>query len=336
MAKNPDKKPGAPPGSGHAMRDEQALAHLLAELPTGAQYVVVRRQSETDATKWYQLPKMPTSDFSIDAVMEQFGGGNYRVLVIGEKGKLMTTQMEFAIDPRIKPTKGPLAQGTAPVAVAGGEGSSLSRIEKLLEMNLMLQMKGVGSGNGDATKTGLEIAKLIVDQRPAAGGIGAESLFEKFLAGMEMGKKMGGAAEDGFAELAKGASPLFAAIAENLTATAETKRRRAEMKAIPGGKTQTTTGDWRDRVRPHVPKLIALAEAQKDPELYGELVLDNLPDEAYGELQHEAKGCATAGAFVEKVLAAFPELEPHKVWMTEFLTFLHGELVAESGAAAAP
>lgn len=332
-----EKAPDSPAKHASALRDERALEQLLAELPSGAQYVLVQRQNTLDPMKWDHSGKIAAADFSIETVKDYNGGGSYRAQLVGEKGRLLGTKLEFSIDARFKPTKGPLAEAPAApgTAVVVGEHAGLAALKSQVEMLTLLMLKGSMTPAGPVTdpfQGALKIAELMKANAPAAA-VG-DSLLQKFLEGMTLGQKLSGGDGDGFAKLAEASSPLFSAIAENIAADATAKRRRQDMKVVKGG-APAATGDWRDRVRPHVPKLLGLAQAKKDPELYAELMLDNIADEVFVELETLAKGAPHAPAFVAQLLMAFPELEPERVWVTEFLTAVWEQLTAPEESTAA-
>lgn len=311
------------------------MEKLFTELPQGAQYVLLHRRNDRDATKWDHEGKIPTADFSVEAVKEQYGGGDYRVQPVGEKGRFLGQPVEFSIDHRFKPTRGPLAVGDAitEAGAAAGGGNTLARIEKLLEMNLMLSMRGQHAPGAAAPVTdpfegALKIATLM---KGSQAGPSVTEMMETLFKGMKIGQDMAGGERSGFAALADSATPLFGALAKSIEADAEAKARRslrvmpAAPNPLPGEPVPMPT--WHDSVRPYIPQLVKLAQAEKDPELYADLVLDQLSAEVYDQVEREARN-RTAPEFLELFLAAFPELRAYQLWCQEFFGRIHAELTA--------
>jgi len=333
MTATPEKEPkGSRPGS--ARRDEEALEQLFHELPSGAQYVLLQRQNERDLTCWDHVTKIPADQFSLDAVRDQFGGGKYRTQVVGERGRFISEKIEFSIDARFQPKTGPLAEQATPAAVVGDK-SELARLVELATLLRALSPAPVAQPDlmKDSFAGALKIAELLKTAQPAAAAGG--DVLQTFLKGIEFAKDLGGGPveSDPLAALAHNAQPLFLALANNMQREAEWKARRRQLSLVPGGAaaaspgtavttTSPTAASWQDKVRSQLPQLLRMAQAGKDHELYDDLILDQVDDATFADLQV----AAAAPDFVESTLARFPEVQPQLEWFRNLLTYLRGEL----------
>ncbi len=334
MTATPENTPkGTRPGS--ARRDEEALEQLFHELPSGAQYVLLQRQNDRELTVWDHVTKIPADQFSLDAVRDQFGGGKYRTQVVGERGRFISEKIEFSIDARFKPKTGPLVETTAPAPAAASEKNDLQRLMELL--TLMRALAPAPAPQPDLMKDSfagaLKIAELLKASQPAAA---SGDTLATFLKGIEFARDLAPATaeSDPLAALAHNAEPVFVALAENMRREAEWKAKRrgltlvpgAAPAAVPSSTTSTarpmTAPSWQDRVRTQLPQLLKMAAAGKDHELYGDLILDQVDDATYADLQV----AALRPDFVESTLALFPEVQPQVVWFRALLTYLQREL----------
>lgn len=340
MAKDRDGGAAKTQAPGGATRDQQVLDELMAALPQGAQYVILQRQDERDPNVWAHSGKIPASDFTHEGVKEYYGGGRYRMQVVGEKGRFISPKVEFDIDPRFKPTKGPLAPSPIVPALTGTVPTdSMARIEKLLEMSVMLSLQGRNAPAAaitDPFEGAVKIATLMKDTHPAQG-ITSKEVLELIFKGMEIAGNKGGGDKSGFTALAEASSPLFGALAKNLEADAETKAARARLRLVP--KTDATppppqTGEtasmapWREQVRPYIPYLVGWAKADKDPGLNAEWVIDQLPGDVAEAVEGEARKL-TADQFAAMMMETYPELAQVAGWAQEFFKEVHASITAE-------
>lgn len=104
---------------------------------------------------------------------------------------------------------------------------------------------------------------------------------------------------------------------------------RAPEAAAPAPPVETkgdgVTPIWMVYLKPHIKGLLAIARDGKDPDLYSEVFLDQLPDGVYDEL----KEFAARPDFVELVCGNLPgEFAPYPAYMKKFVTLVKEKLTA--------
>jgi hypothetical protein len=80
---------------------------------------------------------------------------------------------------------------------------------------------------------------------------------------------------------------------------------------------------WMRMLATYVPRLQKLASEGRDPEMYAEVTVDQIPEGVKGYLR-EFVARETA---VEEVLAAFPQLRTYEVWTRQFFTTVQSILL---------
>ena len=77
-----------------------------------------------------------------------------------------------------------------------------------------------------------------------------------------------------------------------------------------------TTPVWRLAMQRELPALLSAAAKDKDPELFGAFLAENLPEQFRGDVK---RVCASP-TFVEETLAAFPEMQHYPEWFRDGLS----------------
>ena len=88
---------------------------VVAHLRPYARMVAVWRQDDVRPGRWVYLERMYAQDFSVDEVIQRYGGGDYRAKILGKldperRCEEYLTQIPFAIDSRIPPTAAVVAK----------------------------------------------------------------------------------------------------------------------------------------------------------------------------------------------------------------------------------
>lgn len=313
------------------------LDALLAELPAAAASITLSRRNDKNPTQWDYCTKIPVNEFDLEAVKREFGGGIYRGQVKQGTGQ-MVRQFTFSIESRFvpqafqQPAAGPGAQ-----AIALQEEAMENR--KLFR-DLLLALAARPAGGNDLD-TAIKLATLLKGDS-TSGGATVRDLLAMFQQGMQLGADRQ-PLSDSFGGVVSAASPLLNAIAKNLEAQVEERRRvlgggapvRESSVQGPlspaGGPPRTESGpvsgpySWLGKVQPYFAQLVNLAKLDKDPELYADVVLDQLPDEFVAELEEAAKD----PAFVQEVLSRVSEARMYRGWFEAFLTRLRAQLLDE-------
>lgn len=307
--------------------EELDLSALIAELPAVSAAISVNRQNEKNPTRWDYCAKIPVPEFDLDSIKREFGGGVYRCRVIDAKGAFVRG-FNFSIDARFQPQ--PIVGTVQGPGAAAIEAQEWRGMFKDLVM-AMIAGRGAVSQT-DPLEAGLKIAALVTGA--AQHSSPAKEMLDVFLKGMDLAEKRV-VPTDSFGSMVHAASPLFSALADNIRAQIEQKRLRQlhpspAAPAPPAAPTDPTmppvaTGPyaWLAQVGPYVAQLTLLAQADKDPALYADLVLDQLPEPVYEAIAESAKD----PRFVEEVVNRVPEARMYSAWFRQFLTHLRDGLL---------
>lgn len=169
---------------------------VLAQLGEAASMCVVYRMDPTKVGKWDYIARVPASEFNHEYLKEQFGGGEYKIVIIDAKQGPLNAVFT-SIDSRFT---GKMF-ASAPAPVAGGGDAFKDRLLEVLLMkalapapapvvqdpNQSLDMalkiaalfKDNGGGNvGEQLKTTVELATLLADRsNPPEGLAGVAAQF---------------------------------------------------------------------------------------------------------------------------------------------------------------
>ena len=88
---------------------------VIAHLRPHARMVAVWRRDDARPERWVYLERMYAQEFSLDEVIQRYGGGEYRAKILGRwdrerRREEYLTQIPFAIDPCIPPTAAAVAK----------------------------------------------------------------------------------------------------------------------------------------------------------------------------------------------------------------------------------
>jgi len=88
---------------------------VVAHLRPHARMVAVWRRDDARPERWVYLERMYAQEFSVDEVIQRYGGGEYRAKILGRwdparRREDYLTQIPFAIDSRIPPTAAVVAK----------------------------------------------------------------------------------------------------------------------------------------------------------------------------------------------------------------------------------
>lgn len=326
------------------------LETLLAEIGPQTKKVSLFRQDDKSPTKWHYLVKQDVSEFTMETVKEEFGGGNFKARFIDERG-VYITQFLFSIDPRFKPQLISTTSYSVPPGVSvSGDSSGLGEIrETLKQITLILaqlsQRKEVDPLAG--MEKLVSIISPLLQREPShspEASAGVEKYIDMFTKGMEMGQmmngdsylpvveKMGMPILNMLGELVKNGKTVQGKIAQAVPSSVPVPKEPSKVPS-PQVTNQPTTLDG--YLQYYIPQLIQLAKADKDPALYADFVLDQIPenflDQLYQVLQQPN--------LIEQLVAVQPEIKNHEQWFKDFIQ--HGiealtPEVAEAGENASP
>lgn len=329
------------------------LETLFAELPDGAAALVLLRQNDEFPTRWDYLKRIPVSQFSLEAVKAEFGGGCYRGRVIDATGKFIPQdRIEFSIDSRFLPAARFAGGVTPTIPAAPSPSAEIAELRDLIS-NVVKSLVAASVHRPAAAPVpelaardpydiALRFAEILTKSQAVtvpAAALPTDQLFAVFQKGIELGSGMGApAAGSDLVPVLQAAAPLFAAIAEKLRAEAGRPPRLpspipasgngAPMNRLPSQVHPAGSAPaWLDRVRPYLPQVLAFAREGRDPVETAALVLHELPGSVYDELEE----AAAAPDFVESTQARIGPWGVYDGWLRRLLDAIRAEVLEDAG-----
>lgn len=351
-----DNKTASPSGidelplSSAEMEAYATIAKVKEELGSEEGRVFIRRRD--DKGQMAALGSFPASDFTIDQVIRDFGGGRYDATFW--KGPENLGSVQFNVDesiPRRLPksflvesdapsTPTPASPGY-PVPPWGVMSPEIVALKEVLskQAELVNQLIVQMATREQAPREQISIQDIIALMNARGTPTGAEQLIAAIKDGVELGRSAG---EGGGGD--KGYWPVLERLAGPVARTLESaleRDRGAVRGALPApagapGRPAAPPSSgvpamppgaptWLVHLAPHVPALIAYARANKDPALYAAVILDNIDPGAQLEIAEAAKD----PQFIEKTVAVLPApLKAYSVWCQQVLDEMRKILLA--------
>ncbi len=233
---------------------------------------------------------------SLDAIRETFGGGTYRITAYGQGSRYVGSRTVTIADlPKsAQPAQNPLG-GLDLTALArelrggGGPDNSMTMMTEMMRQNSELLRAIITRPEPKQSgPTTLEILQMIREMNSVAPKSNEGSAVELLLKGIELGKEFSGSGggEDSMLGLAgKGIEMLKPLIERGATPAAPAApaapRPALAAPAVQPAVQSTTENDPMIRqlnwLRTQTQALCVQASRGKSPELYAEVLLDNLP-----------------------------------------------------------
>lgn len=319
--------------------DEDAAhqeADVLAELRgLGAdnehRFTVSRISSKPGEQQGY-CATYNAGDLSLDNIRDQFGGGKYRIRVTDSAGKYVTMRtVEIVSLP--KPTAAPAQQQAASPDLQGmvtalaaalkpqGGGMDIQALMLAMMNNQAEMLKAIATGRPQES---LKLTDILTLMNASNKGGGASDAVATLLQGVKLGKEFAGG-ETGMLDVAReGLGVLSTLITREQDTTATPAQLAAPARTSAGNGAASTpkpnnAGDpmfqklqW---LRAQIAGLVNQAARGKDPELYAEVLIDNLPgfftaDEIMAKLQEPNA--------VEQLAMLDGRVRQHAEWFEHF------------------
>lgn len=340
-ALNPDGSPGESPGefpfiSTEDMEAWEEWARIKSEFGEDEGKVVLKRRNAKGQLA--MLDFMSVADFSIDRVMQDWGGGRYVAAAFKQQTKM--GQIQFEVDesiPKRTPIKENPAAQQVQVVTQGPtiEDPRIAALERSIQstndlMKVMITALVSKQGNGDgALETGMKIAEMINARTPAPESMkpAFADLKEIFLAGIEAKEAAEGGGDEGYLPVIKAfAGPITDLVTHVTKGGGRPALMAGSVPVVHPAPPAVPPGpSWLVHLRPHLPTLLGWAEAGKDPELYAEVILDNIAPGAQMEIAQAAKD----PEFVSQTLQALPMFTPYSAWAAAVLANIKKLLIEE-------
>lgn len=296
------------------------------------------------------LGVMPSPEFSIERVIEDWGGGRY-IAVVYDKTNTKIGQVTFEVDESV-PQRTPKVVEPAP----GPGVADIARFPQAMEDPRIAALERAVASTNDTMKA---LLFALVKERPQAQSAGTEALGlglkiaemmaarsappsfadikDVFLAGLEA-REAAENTDEGFMGVVKAFSPAIGKLVEKATSQPVPLPPPPPLIAgaappvIPPSASPSTVKEppmvgpaWMLHLRPHLPRIQKWAKEGRDPEVYAGVILDELSE---GQVE-EVRAASKDPEFVSKTLAALPMFAPYSAWATTVLTTIKEMLVED-------
>lgn len=275
---------------------------------------------------------------SLSAIRETFGGGTYKITAYGPNsryaGQRRVTIAELPKAMQPPASTAPSGDLAAILAAAKGDGTAMTVLMKVLESQGQMLAALLSKSPQPSGPTTIEILQLIremkADQPKATEG----SAVDLLLKGIELGKEFAGDADGGMLGVAsKGLDilrPLVERGATPATTAAPQPRQAlpapAATAAAPAPASTAETDPMLKQLnwlRQQTTVLCSYAARGKNPGLYAEVLLDNLPD--YIDADELAKRLAEPNA-IAQLVQLNPDVAKYQPWFEELRKAIIGFL----------
>jgi hypothetical protein len=334
--------PGSEPGSVYVSAEDveafEEWQRIRAEFGGDEGKVVLKRRNSKGNIA--TLDVLGVADFSIERVMQDWGGGRY--IATAFKGQTKMGQIQFEIDESV-PKRTPIREVQPQIQISQSvptmEDPRIAAMERMIQSNndlmktLLTAMVQKGNGSDGALEIGLKIADMVQARAPAQPEKPSfDMLKEVFLAGLDAKHAAEGTNEEGYMPVVRAfAEPISKVLNAALTRDRNVAAgsipvpvRAPAQPAAPPPPALPPGQAWLIHLQPHLDTILSWAKAGKDPELYAEVILDNIEPGAQMEIGEAAKD----PEFVSKTLAALPMFIPYSAWATATLTNIKEILTA--------
>lgn len=290
--------PGGDGGDGAPDPEEMDALGKLQELSGGNSMARFEVRRVSGGNSGY-AGTLGAEELTMERLAEDFGPGTYTIRVRLPGGKFAgSDRVQIAELPKHRQTAAPVAPAVvSPAAPASnGVGEIIAAMQRSTDSQITMLSGMVKSLIERPLPTPpapppppdtiaiLTLASKMFGDRKDSGG------FDQFMKGVEFGKEMTGSGETDFGDLfVKGIDGL-----KELAGGGQTQQRPAARRALPAPGTVPAreapaaapqrTGQQMNTIKllqwlnKQVQHLLVQAARQKDPELYAEVFLDNLPE----------------------------------------------------------
>lgn len=312
----------------------------------GTIYTVRKIGGKAGETTGY-CAKYIASELSLDVIRESFGAGKYQIIGRDSGGQYVGAKTVTIIE-AARPVAAPVPTGVPTLTEiaallqsqnkpAGTDPLVATLLQSMTQMMTALASRPVPEAPKGPSV--MEILSMIKEMRPEKSDGGVEML----LRGLELGKELGGSGGGGddMIGLAKSAMEMLPGLAAAQTAAAPRVSNPRPIPVIappvpvappvatvqasqtPEGEPMLMKLNW---LRAQTRALLNQAARDKNPELYAEVMLDNLPgyftaEEMLAELK--------APNAIDRLASLVPEVANYRPWFENFrsavVTFLEGD-----------
>jgi len=302
----------------------------------GGSIVIFKRNDETGKYGW--LKRLSPSDFKVDEIADNWGGGEYAIKFYDDEGGLIQVA-HHSVDASIvgrqrtgAPPPGTDASGLLAVMQAQNDAAN-SRFEALLKV--LLESKPSEQQIIDR----LKVLKDFVSTQDAKPSIDPSMMFQMFKAGLDLAReskevetKGGGLMDVGERVIAQMAEKLINQFMASKAqpgsilpqkpglAVAQVPASSQQLEQAPPSENPPANGEAKaaspgDYFVNMIPYLIVKAGEGSDPSLYAEWIVDNLP----GSMYQQTFDFLNRPALFDDVTLLHPAVGKHRAWFDSLL-----------------
>lgn len=259
---------------------------VLAELGESASQLVIYRMKDHKPGEWDYVTRISASEFTLEYLKEQFGGGEYKIVIIdGTQGAL--NPIMVSIDRRFA---GKLFAGSPPTIMQNGGDQFKDRLlEILLAKALTPAAPPPPSDDFD------KFLKLAVIFKEGGNGGGMSQMKDMFDMARSLAESMH--PPEGLAGVAASFLPVISRmVPESNNAPAPAPRRLPATTPVthtvnpqpttapvtlapPAQVAGSITPSWLAPFKSLAPMLVTLADRGSDPTVYADVAIDSLQDD---------------------------------------------------------
>jgi len=315
--------------------DEEDTVAFFEEIGNRSKKVSLERQEEKHNGKFYYLGTVESEGLTLDWVKDEFGGGTFRARLLDEKGKFIRAK-NFSIDPRYK-ARVPLNESSSSQIIHTSSTDGMGEIKLLIEKQNALIERIFSRPPVDPLdsldKMTSIISKLMPQRETASiqSPLNADTLFSIFQKGIDLGMGMN---SDSYMPVIKEMGMPLLEIVKNITKNGTAIQEKIKA-AIPSTVPIPSQGAMpppspptpppvsapaqvpglEDIIKAYLPQLCQLAKFGKDPSLYADLTLDQMPGEHFDSFAN----LLSDPQLIEKLATVNPEVKNHEQWFKDYI-----------------
>ena len=285
------------------------LAQVLGELDSaGTGTVKIERLREGKRPEF--VGELSPSGFSLGQLQDRFGGGEYALTVLdGSRRYVKRATVAIASLPKPVPLPGAAAEPTVLEKLTATIAAQLQQQGKMMELLVMQQRLAptVTPAAADPQvlrQQLLEEMKMMKEVMGSGQSMSPDKVMELVMKGMELAKETGGGGGDNWTGVAeKAIDVLGEPLAQLMSISAATPATPAAPTAATVQRQPAITArpTMNPMVKQYVSFLVGKAAKGADPDLYADLVLDNVPEALVRQFMSDPDPVARLAVFDARV-----------------------------------
>lgn len=308
---------------------------VLAQLGEAASMCVVYRMDVAKVGKWDYVARIPAGEFSHEYLKEQFGGGEYKIVIIdAQQGPL--NAVFTSIDSRFV---GKMFATVAAAPVVAGGDPFKDQLLQLLLVRVLTPPPAPAQSSHDSLEMALRIAAVFKDGN--GGGNAMEQLKTTIETATMLADRMGPQPE-GLAGVAASFVPILDKLTSHAAPVAPVRRALPASTPVtplpvphpapnpplaPSFVAGTITPAWLSPFKSVVPVLVSLADGGANATMYADVALDQIGNsETLFAAAHESMNAGRMQAELFALAPALQQTEKRKAFAAELVAAVEAGL----------